>query len=440
MPVISCGTKELEINFLDNKQYYFGRSIIGFCHKETDYIIIYNENNVILFETKDFIQYTKNISAINWPIQATDDYGNVYHPVIQFENNILFCVCLSETNDCLLLIKNLNNVNGLYKPWQVKYMQNEKGQHLIHRRNINIFALTLCIAKVGETDEISFRCIYYDKFRKSHHSYTSSSLITSRFHENYENFIIKNLQTNIFNDEDIYNYSNATNNMNLNNYRSEENAHLLSIEKLDCYLYIRGGCKTIYKISTQNAFDIQRIVFPNDNDNNDNNNNNNTKKMKLNVIKLCDHWINNVNHKITQIYTRPLHKKHTSIIPIKTSSGIVLIEMDLLHQNLLFFIFNNNNNNNNIMFHAHYKCYNDTVMDYAWKSGEYIKLIHYKTLPNDNNTFIAQISLYDLIPKKLLWKLQTKNFILLQNFLSVKYSFPHELIDLLCQYLNPLFL
>ena len=79
-------------------------------------------------------------------------------------------------------------------------------------------------------------------------------------------------------------------------------------------------------------------------------------------------------------------------------------------------------------------------MDYAWKSGDYIKFIYYKNFFGSENTFISQISIYDLIPKQLLWKLQQKDFLAAQDLLSVKYSFPHELIDLLCEYLNPLFL
>lgn len=449
MQLVRCGTRKLETDLCQNAQNVIAGTRLAFCHQETDFLIIYNESDVILFSRQQQGLIKKQIHTMNLP-------KNISFPMMIYQSNILFCMCLSDNNECLLLIKNLNDENGLCQPWKKKWLIKDcDGNRLVHKQNINVNAFTLCIAndKVIDTNKIDFFGIFYDKFSGCHHV--------------YEQFNIQNLERNIFNDEDNYgnmsnheanDYQSLEEGYKINEYyQSFEEARLLNIEQLNSYLYFRGGSKRIYKISKGDNAHITQITYPdfphddnwlsNDNDfPHDDNNDFPQKKQNCNTMQLWDQYKHGIFFDSNQykddefdLYERPLNKDNTKIIAIETSCGIILIEIDLFYGIFLLSIVVNNEHDN-ILFHSHYEfdAKNSVTVQYAWKSGEYIKFIY---CPGNfhciNKIFIWKISIYDLIPNCLLWKLQKIHFVLLQNMLSVNYSFPRELIDLLCEYLNP---
>ena len=440
MPVFRTGVRKLRIDCITNNLKKFDNfNIFAFCHEKTDWIMMYNDKYITLHKriqdennTKQFIEI--NIQELNWPKNVINWF--IFHPRIHFSKGILFSLCtITCNNQCIILLKNLiNDKNALFKPWQIKYLYNDKNEPLTH---INVCALTLCIAEVKE-DEIHFIAIYYDNIKKYHEMYKLNCILASNKQicnriNNYE-------AKNIFNKEDIN-----------DSILMSKNAYLINIYKLNYYLLITGGSRTIYKLCKQNVNNVEQIVFAHFPQLTQFNywhfsvGNEQQKKRKINELPLWNRYKNyeiwddmHLSHgectgtKCPFAYTRGLSKNRTKIVYIETSGGIILIEIDLSFHNFVFIVFDDDENE--IIFHAYYNSTNNKTIDYAWKSGDFIKFIY----NFQNQTIIEEICVYDLIPNILLWTLQKNHFLVLQNFLSIKYSFASDLIYLLCEYLNPL--
>ena len=93
MQLVRCGTRKLETDLCQNAQNVIAGTRLAFCHQETDFLIIYNESDVILFSRQKQGLIKKQIHTMNLP-------KNISFPMMIYQSNILFCMCLSDNNEC----------------------------------------------------------------------------------------------------------------------------------------------------------------------------------------------------------------------------------------------------------------------------------------------------------------------------------------------------